>query len=375
MIQAPDLAGGLSAEQARAIQVQTETLLCTELWRQAPRQQRLLRHIVQATLAGDALSLSGRVVGHAVFDRGPDFDPAIDPIVRVEAGRLRSKLLAHYAGPGAQDPVRIDVPKGGYRASFVFRGALPAQPRVPLASGIGQFWSLSAQGLLQAQQSFANVLAHDPDYAAAHAWLAVAALNRHAFGFDLTNGAILLAREHVARALALEPASALAHATHCAVLAWSGQTEQAIDAGRRAVAQDPNHADAHALLALALANALQFEPALAEIDLALQLNPGPTGYYYWIKGSTLQLLGRDGEAHAVYAESLARSAFDQFNRIGLALCLLRRGERALAREQVERFRAWFPHSELVYRNRFTDLKLRARHAAAMQGLGFVELPS
>lgn len=364
-----------SAEQTRAIEAQLEAMLRSELWRQAPRQQRLLRHIVQATLAGEAPRLNGLALGLEVFDRGSEFDPAIDPIVRVEAGRLRSKLLAHYAGEGAHDPERIDVPKGAYVARFAFHTASLAHARRPLATGIGQFWSLSEQGLLQALRSFADAVAHDLDYAAAHAWLALAAVNRHDFAFDCGDGSIRLARHHVASALSLEPQSALAHAVHCAVLAWSGQPVQAIDAGRRAVALDPNHADGHALLALALANTMQLAPSLAEIELALQLNPGPTGYYHWVKGATLQLMGRDEEARAVYAGSLAASAFDQFNRVGLALCHLRLGDEAQAREQVDRFRAWFPQPDLVYRNRFTDPAVRARHASAMQRLGFSELPS
>lgn len=364
-----------SAEQTVAIQAQTEAMLRSELWRQAPRQQRLLRHIVQATLAGDARRLNGRVLGLEVFDRGPEFDPAIDPIVRVEAGRLRSKLLAHYAGDGAHDPVCIVVPKGGYVARFAFRTPALVPVRQPLAAGIGHFWSLSAQGLLQAQQSFADAVARDPDYAAAHAWLAVAAVNRHAFAFDVIHGAIELAGQHVARALVLEPRSALAHAVNSVVHAWSGKTALAIESGRRSVALDPNFADGHALLAFALTDAMQLEHALAEIDVALQLNPGPTGYYFWIKGMTLQLMGRDDEAGAVYSESLAASAFGQFNRIGLALCLLRQGDEVHAREQIEHFRAWFPQRDLIYRNRFTDPQLRARHAVAMQRLGFAELPA
>lgn len=384
MTEATSLAGGFSAEQAAAIEAQTDALMRTDLWRQAPRQQRLLRHIVKATLAGDMQRLNGQALGREVFDRGPDFDPAIDPIVRVEAGRLRGKLLAHYAGAGAQDAIWIEVPKGGYVARFEFRstpplaGWLPRDggrvAREPLAGGIGTFWTLSAQALLRAQQWFADAVERDPDYAAAHAWLALAALNRHALSLDLTDSAIRLARVHVARALLLEPCSALAHTAHCALLAWSGHTSGAVEAGRVAVAMDPNLADAHALHALALANSMQLSQAIAEIKLALLLNPGPTGYYHWVHGSTLQLMGRDEEALNVYSRSLASSSFDQFNRIGLALCMLRRGDEARALEQIEQFRAWFPHPQLVFRNRFTDPELRARHAAAMQRLGFVELP-
>src|SRR5688500_9752198 len=83
--------------QLTAIHAQVERLLSCPGLRRAPRQQRLLRHLVDATLAGDGERLKGYALGVDVFDRGADFDPNIDPIVRVEAGRLRSKLLEHYA--------------------------------------------------------------------------------------------------------------------------------------------------------------------------------------------------------------------------------------------------------------------------------------
>ena len=49
---------------------------------------------VERTLAGDRQSLKESIIGVEVFDRGPDFDPRIDSIVRVEARRLRRKRLA-----------------------------------------------------------------------------------------------------------------------------------------------------------------------------------------------------------------------------------------------------------------------------------------
>lgn len=360
-----------SADELRAIQAQTEALLRTEGWRQAPRQQRLLQHIVRATLAGDAQGLKGVALGREVFDRGADFDPTIDPIVRVEVGRLRGKLLAHYAGEGANDPVRIDVPKGAYVATFAIRAKAAA--RAPLAQGIGRFWSLTDAGLQHAQQSFAETLARDPGYAAAHAWLAMAAVNRHAFAFDRGNGSIRLARHHAAQALVLEPQSALVHAAQCVVLAWSGEPGLALQAGQRAVALDPNFADGHALLALALADAMQLPQALDAIELAMQLSPGPSGYMHWTKGMTLQWQGRDDLARAAYLQSLAAPAPDPFSHVGLALGHLRQGQDAQAREQLQHFRAWFPHTELVFRNRYREPRVRAVYAAAMSRLGFAAL--
>jgi hypothetical protein len=55
------------------------------------------------------------------FDRPTHYDPAADPIVRVEARRLRKKLDESYLTHGANDPVVIQLPKGGYLAAFQFR--------------------------------------------------------------------------------------------------------------------------------------------------------------------------------------------------------------------------------------------------------------
>ena len=50
----------------------------------------------------------------AVYDKRSSFDPQTDPIVRVEASRLRSRLLEYYSGAGAADPLTIELPKGSY---------------------------------------------------------------------------------------------------------------------------------------------------------------------------------------------------------------------------------------------------------------------
>jgi adenylate cyclase len=103
----PGAVDGMSLGEARQrlVRDQLARLLEAGELRHAPRQQRLLRHIVEATLAGNAARLKGYSLGVEVFDRGADFDPNVDPIVRVEVGRLRSKLLAHYATAGADDAV------------------------------------------------------------------------------------------------------------------------------------------------------------------------------------------------------------------------------------------------------------------------------
>ncbi len=74
--------------------------------------QRFLTYCVEAALRGEAPK--EYTVGTEVFDRGAGYDPRVDPIVRVEARRLREKLEAYYAEPGAGDEVVIRLPKGSY---------------------------------------------------------------------------------------------------------------------------------------------------------------------------------------------------------------------------------------------------------------------
>ena len=80
--------------------------------------REFLTYLIDETLEGRAARLKELAIGIAVFRRDEDFDPRVDAVVRVEAGRLRSKLTEYYAGAGEQDPVRIEVRKGGYVPTF-----------------------------------------------------------------------------------------------------------------------------------------------------------------------------------------------------------------------------------------------------------------
>jgi serine/threonine-protein kinase len=85
----------------------------------AERLAGLLRFIVEETLDGRQARLKEMRLGLEVFRRKIDaYDPAFDPIVRVQMGRLRAKLRAYYSGAGASDSIRIDVPVGSYVPVF-----------------------------------------------------------------------------------------------------------------------------------------------------------------------------------------------------------------------------------------------------------------
>jgi TolB-like protein/Tfp pilus assembly protein PilF len=80
---------------------------------------RFLAFTVEETLAGKTDQLKETIVGAEVFGRKPDYDPRLDAVVRIEAVKLRARLKEYYDNEGRNDPVRIDLPKGGYVPVFL----------------------------------------------------------------------------------------------------------------------------------------------------------------------------------------------------------------------------------------------------------------
>ena len=107
-----------SADDVRA---QLERLVASPDLDVPARARKFLRYIVEETLAGRGDRIKAYSVGTEVFERDPNFDAQSDPVVRIEAGRLRRALEHYYLVPGLSDPVIIDVPKGAYVPHFTLR--------------------------------------------------------------------------------------------------------------------------------------------------------------------------------------------------------------------------------------------------------------
>lgn len=93
-------------------------LLASRLWSGSPRLARFLSYCVHATLEGRGGDVNQYSIGVDVFDKPDTFDPSVDPVVRVEAGRLRQKLLRYYSEDGSGELVRINFPPKGYQVHF-----------------------------------------------------------------------------------------------------------------------------------------------------------------------------------------------------------------------------------------------------------------
>ena len=107
----------------KAIREQLVRILNSGPFHQSQRRQRFLEYLVNETLAGRGERLKAYNVALAVFDRPETFDPVTDPLVRIEAARLREKLREYYEADGQSDPIRIELPKGTYTPHIVFRQA------------------------------------------------------------------------------------------------------------------------------------------------------------------------------------------------------------------------------------------------------------
>lgn len=131
---------GSSSPSPEVVRQQLQAILTSRRFVTVARARRFLTYIVEQTLAGQTDGIKELVLGTEVFDRSGDFDPKTDPIVRVEAGKLRKRLEEYYADEGISAPVRIEVPKGAYVPQFQYSvataPAAPASPKYRYAAGI-----------------------------------------------------------------------------------------------------------------------------------------------------------------------------------------------------------------------------------------------
>ncbi|HJT90035.1 MAG TPA: hypothetical protein VJ732_19325, partial [Bryobacteraceae bacterium] len=117
------------ASRQSAIRRQLEKILAHGLFARSDRMARFLRLAVERTLDGRGGELKEYSIGLEVFDRPSTYDPRVDPIVRVEARRLRAKLKTYYEGDGRRDPVVFEFQPGSYAPQVHLREESLPSPR------------------------------------------------------------------------------------------------------------------------------------------------------------------------------------------------------------------------------------------------------
>jgi serine/threonine-protein kinase len=113
------------------VEEQLARILASEVFSRSERMSRFLRYVVRQALEDSPQSLKEFTIGCEVFDRNGDYDPRYDPVVRVEARRLRAKLAEYYETAGRDDPIVIEIPKGGYAVHLHERAQKPSATVTP----------------------------------------------------------------------------------------------------------------------------------------------------------------------------------------------------------------------------------------------------
>jgi len=143
------------------IRAQLDRILASPEFHATDKMRDFLRFVVEEKLAGRSHRLKGYTIAVNVFGRNDDFDATNDPIVRIQAGRLRRALERYYLVGGVSDPILIDIPKGRYIPRFTVRSA----PQKGGGEPLGHSTHPAAepdQGLSLAVLPFEN-LTNDPE--------------------------------------------------------------------------------------------------------------------------------------------------------------------------------------------------------------------
>lgn len=143
------------------VRVELGRILASEPFRPSAQLRVFLQYIVETTLNGEADRIRASTIAIEAFGREKDFNPQADPIVRVEAARLRRAIEQYYAGPGADNAVEIVVPRGGYVPQFRYRRSARGTTHSP-AMGVprsrARFYAAAAAVLLLACVAVAGVI-------------------------------------------------------------------------------------------------------------------------------------------------------------------------------------------------------------------------
>lgn len=121
-------------------QAALKKLLASPHFSNSRRLSEFLRFIAEKAIAGQTADIGERLIASEIYGRGPDYDPAVDSIVRVEADRLRAKLREYYEGEGCDDPIRVRLPLDSYAPVFE---AVPAPVPSELTAATGTPWRIA----------------------------------------------------------------------------------------------------------------------------------------------------------------------------------------------------------------------------------------
>lgn len=351
-----------------------ERVLASPAFAGAQAHQRLLRHLVEHSLAGRLAMLKETLLGIEVFMRPAEsFDPRRDSIVRVEARRLRERLRQHYAHDAASD-LMIDLPKGSYRPQFVLRPPDATRAQATELVERGQFFLRQGhdEGHRKALERFEAAVRAAPGLVGAHSGVARAWLQLVATNLEPPRPGIDLALAAVRRALALQPTHAdslvlAAQLTHRFEFDWPAARTLFERAARAA----PGSAFVRHAKALSLMMRGDFVGAESELAQARQLDPLQLGLR--AHQALLHLYRRQWDAAEDVLQALLDMSAD--NVLGMSLLAyvaLCRGEPAAALAQYTQVSRRHPRLSIGPVGRVQALAALGDAAGARQTLRALE---
>lgn len=110
------------------IREELRRVLASKHFAKARKRNRFLEFVCEQTLQGNGEKLTEHLIGIEVYERGADFNPQEDAIVRVQASDIRRSLRDYYAEDGRNDPWRIELPPGHYVPVFHKGPAVRPEP-------------------------------------------------------------------------------------------------------------------------------------------------------------------------------------------------------------------------------------------------------
>src|SRR5271156_663468 len=105
-------------QEIESLQTQIQRILQSKAFRTSEVQRNLLAYLADKSIHGSADSLKEYTVGLDVFGKPASYDPRQESTVRMHVGRLRQKLVEFYRTEGVDDPIIVDLPKGGFKVTF-----------------------------------------------------------------------------------------------------------------------------------------------------------------------------------------------------------------------------------------------------------------
>jgi tetratricopeptide (TPR) repeat protein len=279
-----------------AVSAELNRILGSREFQGFERRSRLLKYLVDKAIAGEPVK--EYMIGVDVFEKAPDYDPRIDPAVRVEIGRMRLKLADYYAGAGNANPSRLEFPKRSYIPTL--RAAVPPAPaELPRRRRFGRLWpaAVVAAVLCAGGVTAWRVLAAAGRQGSENPQARELCVKARFFWNKRTTEALRTSLGLYQEAIRLEPRYAPAYAGEAlcfAVMATNSQlpadqtSRQAKEAAGEALTLDPSVAEAHAALGL-IAYAVDYDWKKAETELqrAITLDPHFATAYQWLALSHL----------------------------------------------------------------------------------------